>query len=131
MKFGIKVLICNLILLLVLFGAGGGLLVWHSYRLALQSAVDNGLEENQLLRSAMELSALKYVSQGVDNNDDIIQAAVKDMTYGIQGTQTSVYLLNASGEKLFFNGFEEHADLPEDTSLLSFSMDELTNGLDL
>lgn len=131
MKFGIKVLICNLILLLVLFGAGGGLLVWHSYRLALQSAVDNGLEENQLLRSAMELSALKYVSQGVDNNDDIIQAAVKDMTYGIQGTQTSVYLLNASGEKLFFNGFEEHPDLPEDTSLLSFSMDELTNGLDL
>ena len=51
MKFGIKILICNLILLLVLFGVGGGLLVWHSYRLALDSAVDNGLEENQLLRS--------------------------------------------------------------------------------
>ena len=131
MKFGIKVLICNLILLLVLFGIGGGLLVWHSYRLALESAVGNGLEENQLLRSAMEISALKYVSQGVDNNNDIIQAAVKDMTYGIKGTQSSVYLLDESGDMLFFNAFEQHNNLPGDISLLTFPMEELTGDLDL
>lgn len=131
MKFGIKILVCNLILLLVLFCVGGGLLVWHSYRLAMDSAVDNGLEENQLLRSAMEISALKYVSQGMDNNDDIIRAAVKDMAYGIKGTQTSVYLLDASGETLFFNLDDGHNNLPEDTSFFSFSMNELTGDLDL
>lgn len=122
MKFGAKILICNLIVMLILFGIGGGLLVWHSYELAVEREVDSGLEENQLLRSAMEISALKYVSLGVEDDSDIIKAAAKDMTYGIKGTRASVYLLDWDGELLYGNS---------DAAKAPVSLKALTDNLEI
>lgn len=106
MRFGMKVLMCSLILMLCLFGVSGYMMISHNYRQALENEAARGMEENQLLRTAFYSSLLRHMADGEITLDRTMMAAVGgELSAGINDSLSFVCLAD-SGKQSLFSGNE-------------------------
>lgn len=92
MKFRHKVLIFNIIFVAIAFAVSGYLLIRYNYRLNLERAYANSLEENQLLRTTIEADIASRILRGDYESLSDVNALRDGIEKKLEGTTTQVYL---------------------------------------
>ncbi len=97
MKFGVKILVSMLFLIFVLFGICGYMLIHNNYEISLENEITHGMEENQLYRTALELSVLKNIAQGNYMGEETVLKAAKELDFNTEGMQALLCITDRNG----------------------------------
>ncbi|MBR6223725.1 MAG: HAMP domain-containing protein [Lachnospiraceae bacterium] len=113
MKFRYKVLVINIILLSVGLGFVGFFMIRNNFKLALESQIRSAVEENNVLQSAVEYSALGMDSTASKNavSDYLSESADKSFS-NITSDNTIIYVCY-DGETVYTNSQVENDETPK------------------
>ena len=115
-KFGVKILVSMLFLIFVLFGICGYMLIHNNYEISLENEITHGMEENQLYRTALELSVLKNMTQGSYMGEETLAKAAKELDFNTEGMQALLCIANYNGELLYVSDAQAESILGNPTA---------------
>ena len=95
MRFRWKVLLCNLILVAIVFAVSGYLLMNHSFEMSRDHEISRALEENQLIHAALESEILNMILRDeYGEMDGCLREAGRSVAESLEGTGTCFTLMS-------------------------------------
>lgn len=107
MSFKLKVLVANIILMSIALGVVGFLLIHNSYQVSMDMQVKRGMDEHQMVVSAVQSSIVDLMvnDAGYGSIIALLKGEIGDDIAGsVEGTGIRFALLDVDRENLFSNG---------------------------
>lgn len=116
MSLKIKVLITNIILLAVSLGIFGYLMIHNSYRVSLDMQLESGMEEHQMIVSAVQSAVIDLLVNDSFTSMEQIGEVGEEIAGTVEGNGTKFSLLDGERNCIFTND----ESLMFDTELLDY-----------
>lgn len=104
MSFKLKVLITNIILMSIGLGVVGFLLIHNSYQISMDMQVDRGMEEHQMVVSAVQSVIVDLMVNDAYYSVEQLREIGEDIAGSVEGTGTRFSLLDEERISIYSNG---------------------------
>lgn len=110
MKFRLKVLFINIIIMSLALGCSGYLMINRNFRLAYDTQIQNAVEENNFIQASVEYHLLEIIFQNERSLSEALPDIGAEIYSSIMATSSTFFLLNNG---ITYYSSQPDIDIPE------------------